>query len=75
MRDRVERFLYPPTSTFTFANMLAPLRASIKAMSCGVETMTAPGPQLHARTPHVSLCKPARMLSQQSVLPPARGSL
>jgi len=32
----------PKTFTFTFANMVAALRASIKATSCGVVTINAP---------------------------------
>ena len=32
----------PSTGTATLRNMASPLRASIRAMSCGVETMTAP---------------------------------
>ena len=32
----------PSSGTSTFLNMLRPLRASISARSCGVETMTAP---------------------------------
>ena len=32
----------PSTGTATLRNMLSPLRASISAMSCGVETITAP---------------------------------
>ena len=32
----------PSTGTSTFWNMLSPLRASSSAMSCGVETITAP---------------------------------
>ena len=32
----------PSTGTSTLRNMLSPLRASSSAMSCGVETMTAP---------------------------------
>lgn len=31
------------TGTLTFLNISAPLRASNRAMSCGVETITAPG--------------------------------
>lgn len=30
------------TGTLTFLNISAPLRASSRAMSCGVDTMTAP---------------------------------
>ena len=30
------------TGTSTFRNMLTPLMASLRAMSCGVETITAP---------------------------------
>jgi hypothetical protein len=30
------------TGTLTFLNMLVPLTASINAISCGVEMMTAP---------------------------------
>lgn len=33
------------TGTLTLRNISAPLRASSKAISCGVETMTAPGNQ------------------------------
>ena len=32
----------PSTGTATLRNMARPLRASTRAMSCGVETMTAP---------------------------------
>ena len=32
----------PMTGTSTLRNMFSPLRASIRARSCGVETMTAP---------------------------------
>lgn len=35
------------TGTFTFLNISAPLRASSRAMSCGVDTMTAPARRHH----------------------------
>ena len=34
--------MIPSTGTLTFSNIAKPLRASISAMSCGVETITAP---------------------------------
>ena len=34
--------MMPSTGTSTLRNMLRPLRASSSAMSCGVETITAP---------------------------------
>lgn len=39
------------TGTSTLRNMLAPLRASISAMSCGVETITAPAHQTGPQKP------------------------
>ena len=44
-RDYTRKIMFsirPSTGTFTFSNIVAALRASIKATSCGVVTMIAP---------------------------------
>ena len=42
----------PKTGTCVFSNMAKPLRASISAISCGVETTTAPVSRRRRRTAH-----------------------
>jgi hypothetical protein len=44
------------TGTSTLRNMLAPRLASIRAMSCGVDTMTAPAGHKGAVLSHVLKC-------------------
>src|SRR5437762_245559 len=48
----------PRTGTFTFANIVAALRASMSATSCGVVTMIAPAEHRRdARAVHVAIAQ------------------
>ena len=57
----------PSTGTETFSNILSPLRASARAMSCGVVTMTAPGNRHALRERQLDVAGAGRHVDDQIV--------